>query len=676
MSPSPHPRRLASRQLRALLWIRADGKCEICGDALPHNWHADHRIAWSTRPETYVADMLALCPPCNLRKGAMNLRKHQSEVLDICRDMAVSRSGRQLLVSVTPGGGKSLLPVIAASTLIPSVVDAICWVAPRATLCYQAEQTFKDRKYRRLLNHQHEIRWMKEQTADPSRGLSGFATTFNMIGHDTYGLLAQEFRRRRYVLVLDEAHHVAVGSKWHTALQPLVDRAAVVILMSGTFERSVRGERVAFVPYREVVKANARGWEIDLDGTGDNWERVAYSRRDALREQAIKPLVFEHADGRVQYLDGDGHRVAVDSLANSGFDERPALRVALTTEFGIELMRKGINHWHQYRTGTNPRAKLLVVAGDKKQARALLATLKADGIERAGIAISSDGTGNDRPTTENEEAQSHQNIQRFKMAEGENRLDVLVTVAMAYEGLDVPAVTHIVCLTYYRSKPWIEQMLARAVRVDAEAGPYGVQSGFVFAPDDEKLSEVIQDILNDQAAFVPEVTSWEADDPRRNQTSGDRDTPWPIIPEFSTVTTTRLSDTDGNQMDAAQTKWMREQLEAHNLGGINPLQARMIVELFGTSSGVRPPDDVEAIVIEAPGMTESDLEDRYRTYIHEAAGKLDARRGVPWGTTNGEILKRFQKPRGEMGSDELRQVWVVIQQWGREHGRAIRERVA
>jgi len=53
-----------------------------------------------------------------------------------------------------------------------------------------------------------------------------------------------------------------------------------------------------------------------------------------------------------------------------------------------------------------------------------------------------------------------------------DKIDVLVTVAMAYEGLNIPAVSHIICLTRIRSAPWIEQMTARANRIDKNGGPY------------------------------------------------------------------------------------------------------------------------------------------------------------------------------------------------------------
>jgi hypothetical protein len=61
---------------------------------------------------------------------------------------------------------------------------------------------------------------------------------------------------------------------------------------------------------------------------------------------------------------------------------------------------------------------------------------------------------------------------------------VLVTVAMAYEGMDCPEVTHVACLTHIRSRPWLEQMVARATRVDPDAGDYDQQRALVYHPDD------------------------------------------------------------------------------------------------------------------------------------------------------------------------------------------------
>jgi 5-methylcytosine-specific restriction endonuclease McrA len=68
--PRPEPRTLRSRQLRALLWYAAKGRCQKCDRPLdPTNWHADHTVSWANRPETNVHRMQALCVHCNLVKG-------------------------------------------------------------------------------------------------------------------------------------------------------------------------------------------------------------------------------------------------------------------------------------------------------------------------------------------------------------------------------------------------------------------------------------------------------------------------------------------------------------------------------------------------------------------------------------------------------------------------------
>ncbi len=64
---------------------------------------------------------------------------------------------------------------------------------------------------------------------------------------------------------------------------------------------------------------------------------------------------------------------------------------------------------------------------------------------------------------------AHQAVAAFRLR---SEPSILVTVAMAYEGLDVPEVAVVAALTHIRSRPWLEQMVARATRVDPNAGPY------------------------------------------------------------------------------------------------------------------------------------------------------------------------------------------------------------
>jgi superfamily II DNA or RNA helicase len=111
------------------------------------------------------------------------LRRHQSELLAVCEQMAAGLYDglRRIICHVTPGGGKSLLPLIAASRLIPQVADKLCWIVPRLSLQHQAEREFLKPAFRRLLGHRHEVR-QSTNDVDPSRGLSGYVTTYTKSG--------------------------------------------------------------------------------------------------------------------------------------------------------------------------------------------------------------------------------------------------------------------------------------------------------------------------------------------------------------------------------------------------------------------------------------------------------------------------------------------------------------
>lgn len=55
---------------RTALFVAAGGACTRCGRPLDSSFHADHVRPWSTGGITDVINGQALCPACNLRKGA------------------------------------------------------------------------------------------------------------------------------------------------------------------------------------------------------------------------------------------------------------------------------------------------------------------------------------------------------------------------------------------------------------------------------------------------------------------------------------------------------------------------------------------------------------------------------------------------------------------------------
>ncbi len=180
------------------------------------------------------------------------LRTHQAQTAAIAGGQAPEIT--DILAAVTRGGGKSLLPVIAAHALLAArLVERVCWVVPRDSLRQQAEEAFADPAWRRTLGHAVSVR-AADNAPDPARGLQGYVTTYQSVAASPDLHLA-EFRRHRTLLVLDEVHHLPalsdmapdpladpaapdLAAGWSRALLPLLETARLRLLLSGTLQRA------------------------------------------------------------------------------------------------------------------------------------------------------------------------------------------------------------------------------------------------------------------------------------------------------------------------------------------------------------------------------------------------------------------------------------------------------
>lgn len=69
MNVKRDPQRFFSQHERTVLYLVADGHCEICGRPVDHSFHADHIQRWADGGPTDVLNGRCLCPECNLNRN-------------------------------------------------------------------------------------------------------------------------------------------------------------------------------------------------------------------------------------------------------------------------------------------------------------------------------------------------------------------------------------------------------------------------------------------------------------------------------------------------------------------------------------------------------------------------------------------------------------------------------
>lgn len=497
-----------------------------------------------------------------------------------------------ILAHVVPGGGKSMLPGLLAQRF-PH--NRIAWFVPRLSLARQAALGM-------MRDFGIQLRESGNDT-NPARGTRGFVTTHAALTTDP-DLWRHELSRHPYLLVVDELHHAKLQrSGQRNALATAIDRLPyrARLLMTGTLETN-DSTMIHGIPY--VVDDN--GYAADIQQFAG--EVIQYNRSRALAERAIVPVEFFHHDGPVRWDAGDGKK-EVELSAASTSDEAAAVWTALRTEFADQLLANCIEHWREHGD------HLLIVTADQLTARKYHAALARQGI-RAGLAIS-------------DADDAHDDVETFR----DGKVRALVTCQMAYEGLDVPRITHLACLTHIRSTPWILQMLARAWRATANK-----RQCWAFVPNDPRMARVIEAIRAEQIKVVPLEDARDAPAAGAGIQTG-------IVPIGGEATTVVSELLDALATDDLSDAVLRALAQfSVPMDHPNIAQAmNLIREARGAQSA--PPA--------ARAQTVADLEIEARAQIVAACRRADVAKGVAFSTHQRELFRRTRKSITEMSIAEL-----------------------
>lgn len=411
---------------------------------------------------------------------------------------------RKVTQEIECGGGKSsLVPFWAYTLKKMNVIDKVCWVVPRLTLAEQAAEVFEADHWNwsqfgvpptEALHYA--IRYMSNgNETNPSKGLFGYAISYNSIAADI-DLHIHEFQAHHYLLVLDEIQFARLEKTFGIRIEELARYSAFILVISGDFDTN-GSERVAVVDYVASKNPDDDKLYVNTD--------YRYEYLDALDDNAVLPIDFNYADGAVSYFNVKNDDIyEYSSLREVEWEQQmPSLRAILKTEYAKELLNACTLDWHLFRHEGITReghfyppfvhAQMLVVAGNITQARNIYEALTdpygewAFNPDEVVLVTSADEDPKGK-------------LAAFKKNQPYNgaatSVKIAITVAMAYVGMDAPDISHICVLTFYRSAPWIHQMLARAWRLYQMHHdiPYAKQYCVAFVPPDRRLDEIIAKI--------------------------------------------------------------------------------------------------------------------------------------------------------------------------------------
>jgi hypothetical protein len=566
------------------------------------------------------------------------MRQHQDEMLRYCREIKASRKINEIIADVVVGGGKSLLPMIAAHELIPAIAKRIIWVVPREALALQAEEDWIRPEIQQIIGHRTKIR-KNDNTPDPSRGHIGYVTTWQAIMANPK-IHLDALSDFPTILVLDEPHHYEDGKSITTLILEMRKRAVLNIQQSGTFYRP--DTQIGTINYRRVEGGSVPDLPEQSTVIG-NTAYIIYRRADALAEHTILPLRFVQCDGDVTF-ELQQQMAFLSSLAGAPKDlVRPGIRAALDVDYAKQVIERMLIEWSGYRS-VFPWSKCIIVADTQAHARDYLNhirnIIKSNNITaRPCIAISED---ND---------QAKDAIARYKKPNTKpDAFDCMVAIGKVYEGFSVKDLTHLAYLTDIRTDGYGEQTFGRVNRISENAA-YEVQRGYVYHLDDLLMQEIIKRIYAEQRSVLPDpigpdgsIEIYSPEEPRKPSTFAALDGSLGAVQIFDMET--------GQEVGYQETAYYDAIIRNANLTG--RVDALEVQRLLAAQQTTRPePLQVPT----APNITPSQMEKALRDSIEAVSHRIANRYfDGNYELFNGKCKKQFRKSRTVMNEDELRKV--------------------
>jgi superfamily II DNA or RNA helicase len=488
--------RLFTQAQRALLYLKAKGRCQDCGVFLdPSDWHADHVVPWSKGGKTKLRNGQALCPQCNLKKGSFmhsptsyipagkTLRLWQSEfVTRFIRqvtDFQVNQppNGKDaFILNAFPGSGKTFAQLFVMKYLLKEdIVDFVVVVVPSDALRTQ----FAEEAEKLGLSF-----YAKKNLKVSFKANDGIVLTYQQLGNaatvDTLDLWCQS---HRVFVSADEMHHLAGdedgnrGNDWGRNFFEAFGRSHVRLLTSGTPFRS-DGNPLPWARYvDDSLDLSAPHAYTYGYGPSERWDQPLCALGGPDEPPSVREVVFHPWDGEVTWVHTDGdveeeftHRLSdnldeiYDGQRHPTFIESmKSARRKACLECGTPKHPNGTQYVRDQIQAANkqleeirrvhPWAGGLIVCDD---------TTHADSV----ALVVEELTGHKPVVIHGNQESPKQMLKLFKNDRSEQRTPWVVAVQMVTEGIDIKHLRVCVYLTRKVAPLFWTQVLGRVLRLE------------------------------------------------------------------------------------------------------------------------------------------------------------------------------------------------------------------
>lgn len=438
--------------------------------------------------------------------GTPTLRPWQLDAMDLLLDAWTNKPEEKVLVAASPGAGKTWFAIAASlQAFRDHDVELVVVVTPSINIKGQWRDNFIKAGVSAHAQADNEaMRFRVDNQLDPTDGWRAICVTYAQLAKDA-DLFAEIARRRKTLVIADEVHHADDMECYGRALEQLAEVAHRRLALSGTpFNSS--GGALAMCPSIEL-----------LDDTGRAIRKAdplyTYSYAHAIRHKACRPTEFIKVLGKgvstYKSLSNNATWQKIIDLARENKTDSIGPLLDPEGEFFLKMAKDALSALHDLKR-LDAKAAMLVVAKDKEHGSKVCRLLES--LCRANVAWA----GYQTCEIYNDTPKAHDRIRQLER----DATDIVVTVRMLSEGVDVKRLRVGLYATDYRTRMFFIQFVGRFIRWEDRLDD--AQHARVIIPAHVDLVNFAREIeiMVDQALIAQDQPGGDAPEEAKNEYLG------------------------------------------------------------------------------------------------------------------------------------------------------------